>query len=187
MVLGHSLPIPFLSLAYKSQSRNLMSQVPPTFIVNLILLKTFPVFFASMASRMVTSYGPQAAQANEEPTSESSLDLTLTQHPCDEELEPRKGRVRLEVEPPRAWYYRISPNSRTLVILLQVDPASGDEPETVCEGCYETEYTSIFVWSSVLGVGHYCWLRGPIRRLPPNSKANYLVRTIRRILDFLQL
>jgi hypothetical protein len=48
-------------------------------------------------------------------------------------------RACLEVEPPRAWYYRISPNSRTLVILLQVDPISSDEPETVCEGCYETE------------------------------------------------
>ncbi len=96
-------------------------------------------------------------------------------------------RVCLEVKPPRAWYYRISPNSRTLVILLQVDLASGDELETVCEGCYETEDTSIFAWSSVPGVGHYRWLRGLIRRLPPNSKANYLVRTIRRILDFLQL
>ncbi len=96
-------------------------------------------------------------------------------------------RARLEVEPLRAWYYRISPNSRTLVILLQVDPASSDEPETVCEGCYETEDTSIFAWSSVLDVGHYRWLRGPIRQLLPNSKADYLVRTIRRILDFLQL
>jgi hypothetical protein len=96
-------------------------------------------------------------------------------------------RVRLEVEPPQAWYYRISPNSHTLVILLQVDPASGDELEIVCEGYYETEDTSIFAWSSVLGVGHYRWLCGPIRRLPPNSKADYLVRTIRRILNFLQL
>ncbi len=96
-------------------------------------------------------------------------------------------RAHLEVEPPRAWYYRISPNSRTLVILLQVDPASSDEPKTVCEGCYKTEDTSIFAWSLVLGVGHYRWLRGPICRLPPNSKADYLVRTIRRILDFLQL
>ncbi len=78
-------------------------------------------------------------------------------------------RARLEVEPPRAWYYRISPNSRTLVILLQVDPAYGDEPEIVCEGCYETEDTSIFAWSLVPGVGHYCWLRSPIRRLPPNG------------------
>jgi hypothetical protein len=30
-------------------------------------------------------------------------------------------------------------------------------------------------------------LHGLIRRLPPNGKADYLVRTIWRILDFLQL
>jgi hypothetical protein len=158
-----------------------------TFIVDLILLKIFTLFLVIMASRIATSYGPQAVQANEGPPSESSLDLTLTQHPCDEEPEPREVRARLEVEPPQAWYYCISPNSRTLVILLQVDPASGDEPEIVCEGYYETEDTSIFAWSSVPSVGHYRWLRAPIRRLPPNSKADYLVRTIRRILDFLQL
>jgi hypothetical protein len=187
MVLGHYLPIPFLSLAYKLRSHNLMSQVPPIFIVNLILLKTFPLFLEIMVSRTVTSYGPQAAQANEEPPSESSLDLTLMQHPRDEKFEPREVRIHLEIEPPRTWYYRISPNSRTLVILLQVDLASGDEPKTVCEGCYETENTFIFAWFSVSGVGHYRWPRGPIYRLPPNSKAEYLVRTIRHILNFLQL
>jgi hypothetical protein len=96
-------------------------------------------------------------------------------------------RTCLEVEPPRAWYYRISPNSQTLVILLQVDAASDDEPETVCEGCYETENTSIFTWSSVPDVEHYRWLCGSIHQLPPNSKENYLVRTICRILNFLQL
>jgi hypothetical protein len=58
-----------------------------------------------------------------------------------------------------------------MVILLQVDLTSGDEPETICEGCYETEDISIFAWSSILGVGHYRSLRGPIRWLPPNSKA----------------
>jgi hypothetical protein len=124
-----------------------MSQVHPTSIVNSILLKIFPLFLESMALRTVTSYRPQAAQADAEPPSESSLDLTLTQHPRDEEPEPREVHARLEVEPPRAWYYCISPNSRTLVILIQVDPASGDEPETVYEGCYETEDTSIFAWS----------------------------------------
>jgi len=79
---------------------------------------TFFPFLEIMASHMVTSYGPQAAQANEEPPLESSLDLTLTQHPHDEEPEPREVHARLEVKPLRAWYYRISPNSRTLVILL---------------------------------------------------------------------
>jgi hypothetical protein len=38
-----------------------------------------------MALHMVMSYGPQAAQMNEEPAPESFLDLTLMQHPCDED------------------------------------------------------------------------------------------------------
>jgi hypothetical protein len=71
------------------------------------------------------------------------------------------------------------------MILLQVNPTFGDEFETVYEGCYETENTSIFAWSSIPNVGHYRWLHGPIRQLPPNSQAEYLVRIIRRILDFL--
>ncbi len=113
--------------------------------------------------------------------------MTSTQHPRDEEPKSREVHIRLEIKPPRAWYYLISLNSRTLVILLQVDPASGDELKIVCEGCYETENTSIFVWFSVLDVEHYYWLRSPICQLPPNSKADYLVCTIRHILDFLQL
>ncbi len=51
---------------------------------------------------------------------------------------------------------------RTLVILLQVDPTFGDKFETDYEGCYETEDTSIFAWSSILSVGHYRWLRDSI-------------------------
>jgi len=73
------------------------------------------------------------------------------------------------------------------MILLQINPASGDEPETIYEGCYETEDTSIFAWSSIPSIGHYRWLRDLIHRLPFNSKVDYLVRTIRRILYFLQL
>jgi hypothetical protein len=41
------------------------------------------------------------------------------------------------------------------VILLQVDPISGDEAETVYEGFYEIKDTSIFAWSSIPNVGHY--------------------------------
>jgi hypothetical protein len=67
-----------------------------TFIVDLILLKIFTLFLVIMVSRTATSYGPQAAQANEEPPSESSLNLTQTQHPLDEEPEPREVCARLE-------------------------------------------------------------------------------------------
>jgi len=125
---------------------------------------------------------------NEEPTPESFLDLMLSQHPHDEDLEPREVHARLKVDPLQAWYYCISPNSHTLVILLQVNFTSCDELEIVCEGCYKIEDTSIFTWSSIPSIRHYHWLCGPIHRLPPpNSKTNYIVRTIRRILNFLQL
>ncbi len=38
-----------------------------------------------MASHMAMSDKPQATQVNEELLMESSLDLILTQHPCDED------------------------------------------------------------------------------------------------------
>jgi hypothetical protein len=86
--------------------------------------------------------------------------------------------LRLEIEPPQIWYYLISPNSHTLVILLQINPASSDEPETIYEDCYESKNTSIFAWFSILDVGHYRWLCGPICQLLPNNNADYLVYTI---------
>ncbi len=55
-----------------------------------------------MASRVATFYRLQSTQVNEEPLLESFLDLTLTQHPHDENLEPREVRAHLEVEPPQA-------------------------------------------------------------------------------------
>ncbi len=54
-----------------------------------------------MASHMATSYKPQSAQVNEKLPLESSLDFTLTQHPCDENPEPREMCIHLEVGPSR--------------------------------------------------------------------------------------
>jgi hypothetical protein len=54
------------------------ARISPTFIMDLNLLKIFTIFLVIMVLRTVTSYGPQAIQANEEPPLESSLDLTLT-------------------------------------------------------------------------------------------------------------
>ncbi len=52
-----------------------------------------------MASCMAMSYKLQAAQMNEEPTPKSSLDFTLTQHPRDEDHEPREVHTCFEVDP----------------------------------------------------------------------------------------
>ncbi len=43
-------------------------------------------------------------------------------------------RTRFEIDPPRAWYYCIFLNSRTMVILLQIDLTFGDELEIIREG-----------------------------------------------------
>jgi hypothetical protein len=43
---------------------------------------------------------------------------------------------------------------------------------------YETKNILIFAWFPITGVGHYCWLRNLIYRLPLNNKADYLIRTI---------
>jgi hypothetical protein len=151
-----------------------MSQVPHTFIINSIWLKIFYFFLEIMALCMATFYKPQTMQMNEKPTPESSLDLMLTQHLHDENPASQEMRARLEINPPRAWYYRIFLNFHTLMILLQVGPTFGDEPEIVYESCYETKDTSIFAWFSILGVGHYYWLRGPIRRLPSSHHSMHL-------------
>jgi hypothetical protein len=99
-------------------------------------LKFFFFFFLEiMVSHMAMSYELQITQMNEELPLKSCLDLTLMQHPRDENLEPWEVHVCLEVEPTQTWYYCIFSNYCTLVILLQVDFASCDEPETICK-CY---------------------------------------------------
>ncbi len=57
----HSLPF----LAYKLRSHNLMSQIPSTFIAILFLLKIFPLFLASMASRVHSHLLQARSRTNE--------------------------------------------------------------------------------------------------------------------------
>jgi len=52
-----------------------------------------------MVSHMTTSYKPQTAQMNEELFRKPSLDLTLTQHSHDENLELRKVGLILKLNP----------------------------------------------------------------------------------------
>jgi hypothetical protein len=137
----------------------------------------FP-FFEFMGSCMTTSNGPQSTQVNEELPSESSLVLTLMQHLCGENLKRRKVHLRFEVEPCWTWYYCIFSNFHTVVILLQIEPTSSDELETIYEGCYEIEDTFIFAWFSIFGVGCYRWLCSLICQLLFNNKVDYLICTI---------
>jgi hypothetical protein len=52
-----------------------------------------------MALLMAMSYEPQASQVNEELPPKSSLNLTLTHHPCDEDPSFKRCAVVLKLNP----------------------------------------------------------------------------------------
>jgi len=95
---------PYFSLTYKLQSRISSYQIFHTLNTKLILIEDFFPFPELMALCMITSYGPQASQMNKKPPRESSIDLTLPQHFCDEDLKLREVRPHLEIKPFRIWY-----------------------------------------------------------------------------------
>jgi hypothetical protein len=74
-LLTHFLPFPWpINYNHASQYNKSSTHSLP---IRFWLKISFP-FFEIMALHMATSYGPQAAQVNEEPPPESSLDLTST-------------------------------------------------------------------------------------------------------------
>jgi hypothetical protein len=64
------------------------------------MIKDFFPFFEFMTSHMTMFYKLQTAQVNKKLSRESFLNLILTQHPRDENLELQEVCPRLKVEPP---------------------------------------------------------------------------------------
>jgi hypothetical protein len=81
----------------------------------------------------------------------------------------------------------LSPNPHALAIYLEFAPAWRAAPERFQECQCEDDDVCLHCRTWVPGDGHYRWLRGPINPLPMEHRAEYLARTIRHILEFLQL
>jgi hypothetical protein len=79
------------------------------------------------------------------------------------------------------------PNPHGLTIYLEFVLACGAAPERFEECQYEDDDIRLHCQIWVLDDGHYYWLRGPINPLSMEHRAQYLVRTIYHILEFLQL
>jgi len=86
-----------------------------------------------------------------------------------------------------AWDRRLSPNPHALAIYLEFVLARGAGPERFEECQCEDDHVRFHCQTWVPGDGHYRWIRGPIIPLPMEHRAEYLARTIRCILEFLQL
>jgi hypothetical protein len=102
------------------------------------------------------------------------------------EEEPSRRVVRTRVVH-SVWDRWLFPNPHALTIYLEFVHARGVALERFEECQCENDDVRLHCRTWVPGDGHYRWLRGPIKPLPMEHQTEYLARTIRRILEFLQL
>ncbi len=137
-----------------------------------------------MADDDAAPSNPLVAPVQQEELEEAPLDLNVSQRPREEEPPRRVVRTRVNRS---VWDRRLSPNPHALTIYLEFVPARGTAPKRFEECQCEDDDVRLNCRTWVPGDGHYRWLQGPINPLPLEHRAEDLARTIRRILDFLQL
>ncbi len=118
------------------------------------------------------------------PFDEVAFQVNVSQWPREEESSRRVVRTRVDRS---TWDHQLSPNSHALAIYLEFVLARGAVPERFEECQCEDDDVCFHCRMWVPSDDHYRWLRGPINPLPMEHRAEYLARTILRILDFLQL
>jgi hypothetical protein len=137
-----------------------------------------------MAEDDATPSIPSVTPVQQEELEETPLNLDVYQRLHEEEPPKRVVRTRVACS---VWDRRLSPNPHALAIYLEFVPARGVAPERFEECQCEDDDVRLHCQTWVPGDGHYRWLRGPINPLPLEHRTEYLARTIRRILEFLEL
>jgi hypothetical protein len=137
-----------------------------------------------MADDVTTPSNPPVAPIEEEKLEEATLDVNVFQWSHEEE--PSRRVVRTQVDR-SVWDCQMSPNPHVLTIYLKFVPACEAAPKRFEECQCENDDVCLHCRTWVPGDGHYRWLPGPINPFPMEHRAEYLARTIRRILEFLQL
>ncbi len=137
-----------------------------------------------MADDVATPLNPLVAPTKQEKLEEASLDVNVSQWSREEEPSRRVVRTRVDHW---TWDRRLSPNPHALAIYLEFLPTCGVAPKRFEECQCEDDDVRLHCRTWVPGDGHYRWLRSPINPLSMEHWAEYLARTIRRILEFLQL
>jgi hypothetical protein len=137
-----------------------------------------------MANDVAMPSNPPVAPVEHEKLEEMSIDMNVSQRPHEEK--PSKQVVRIQIDR-SAWDRRLSPNPHALAIYLEFVPIRRIVLKRVEECQCEDDDVHFHYRTWVPGDGHYHWLQGPINPLSMEHQIEYLVRTIRCILDFLQL
>jgi hypothetical protein len=123
-------------------------------------------------------------ELEEAPLDEIALEVNVSQRPREEEPSGRVVCTRVDRS---VWDHQLSPNPHALAIYLEFIPARGTTPKRFKECQCNDDDVRLHCRTWVPSDGHYRWLRRPINPLPMEHRAEYLARTIRRTLEFLQL
>jgi hypothetical protein len=134
-----------------------------------------------MAEDGATPLNPPVILVQQEELEEAPLDLNVSQRPREEKPPRRMVCTRVARS---VCDRRFSPNPRALAIYLEFVPARGAMRERFEECQCEDDDVRLHCRTWVPDDGHYHY---PINPLPLEHRAEYLARTIHRILDFLQL
>jgi hypothetical protein len=137
-----------------------------------------------MADDVTMPSNPPVTPVEQEELEKTLLDVIVSQRPHEEKPPRRVVRNRVDRS---AWDCRLSPNPHALAIYLEFVHARGATPKRFEECQCEDDDVRLHCRTWVPSDGHYRWLRGLINPLPMEHQAKYLARTIRHILDFLQL
>ncbi len=113
-----------------------------------------------------------------------SLDVNVFQRPHEEKLSRQVVCTRVDRS---TWDRRLFPNTYALAIYLEFVPVRGATSKSFQKCQCEDDDVRLHYQTWVPGDGHYRWLRSLINPLSMEHQAEYLARTIRCILDFLQL
>ncbi len=137
-----------------------------------------------MADDVAMPSNPSVAPVEQEELEEVPFEVNVSQRPCVEESSKQVVRTRVDRS---AWDRQLSPNPHALAIYLEFIPAREAAPKRFEKCQCEDDDVRLHWRSWVPNDGHCRWLRGPINPLSMEHRTEYLARTIRRILEFLQL
>jgi hypothetical protein len=154
-----------------------------------IVSATFLVFIdvgenLIMADDVTTPSNPPVSLVEKEELQEAPLDVNVSQQSREEEPSNKVVRTRIDHS---AWDRQLSPNPHASTIYLEFFLACGAAPKRFEKCQCEDDDVCLHCRTWVPGDGHYRWLRGLINPPSMEHRTEYLARTIRRILEFLQL
>ena len=138
-----------------------------------------------------------------EPHPEAELELSLSQLPVQPlrpvvsaplpsypRMEAVSSRTAKQPRIEQRWHGNLQQDARALVILLQVGCVEPGTQEVTFEGSYEglNEDQYFCMVRPIQGnTGHGRWLEGPVKPLTRADRADYVAKTIERILKFLKM